>query len=121
MSAPAAGKVIELRAAGPGSGSYRWRCAATGFADARTVVGVCQEQFYDAVKYDVAQVVGSWVTTWDFSGNPTVNQSRPAAWPGCVGTQSVVMINGVPMYYIGADASGNMLTENNCQSYLVTS
>ena len=109
--------VVELRPAGPVTGAYRWQCAATKFLNATTIGGVCQEKYYSPARYAQPKVVGTWVTTWDFSGNPTLT-ATPAVWPGCF-TYTVVLVDGVPTYYIDADNLGNQLVENYCYSYLV--
>jgi len=123
-SAAQATTLVELRPAGPVSGAYRWQCAATGFADDGSIVGACIERYYRAGSgrgggYLPPVVLGTWLTTWDRSGNPTLS-ANPAAWPGCQGTQSVVMVNGQPMYFISADSMGDELVENNCASWLAT-
>lgn len=123
--ATAQAETVELRPAGPTTGSYRWQCAATGFGDSQTIIGVCQERYYRAGSgrgggYVQPVLLGTWATTWDFTGAPTVDTNTSAAWPGCMGTQSVVIVAGGPMYYISADSQGDELVENYCISYLVT-
>jgi hypothetical protein len=110
--------VTKLRPPGPVSGAYRWRCAATGFSSPRRIVGACQERHYSPLKYRPPVVVGTWLTSWDFSGNPTRTNIK-AAWPGCFGTRSVVMVDRVPEYFITANAQGDELVENYCVSFLV--
>jgi hypothetical protein len=113
---------LELRPAGPVSGADRWQCAATGFAP-NTIVGACMERHYGVCSgrgcVPKISVLGIWSTIWDLTGAPTVDFNTSVNWPGCQGTQSVIVVNGVPMYYISADANGNQLAENNCISWLV--
>lgn len=109
--------LTELRPAGPTAGAYRWRCAATNFVDAQHIAGACQEKFYPVARYARPVVVGTWKVMWDPSGNPTLSKSV-TSWPGCFGTQSVVVLDDVPFYFIAADALGRQLVENNCVSYL---
>jgi hypothetical protein len=110
--------LTELRPAGPVTGPYRWQCAATGFVDSATVLGACQEKYYSGARYAQPKVVGTWQTTWDLQGTPRLS-TTVAPWPGCVGSGSVVIVNGVPMYFITANALGWELVENYCRSFLV--
>lgn len=119
FAATAQAQMTELRVPGPVTGAYRWQCAPTGFLNACLVGGVCIERYYAPGRYIQPKIVGAWQASWDFEGNPIVDQSVPAPWPGCYGTGSVVLIGGIPMFYITTDANGNELVENACRSYLV--
>jgi hypothetical protein len=114
---------IALKNVGPTTGSYRWQCAATAFTDAG-ITGACMERHFGVCSgrgcVSKVEVVGTWLTTWDTNGYPTVDFTTPATWPGCQGTQSVVIVNGTPYYLIAADSLGDELIENYCVNYLVT-
>ena len=114
-----AATLTELRPAGPTTGASRWQCAATGFSDAG-ITGACMERHYGICSgrgcVPRITVLGTWVTTWDTDGNPTLSTTS-AAWPGCQGTSDVVIVNQSPYYYISADSTGRELVENNCVSY----
>lgn len=119
-----AATLTELRPAGPMTGTYRWQCAATGFADTG-ITGACMERYYRSGSgrgggYLQPIVLGTWSVTWDSSGSPTLDPTSSVSWPGCQGTQSVVTVNKIPMYLIAADPLGNELVETNCVSYLWT-
>lgn len=114
-----AATLTELRPAGPVAGTNRWQCAATGFVDDQ-IVGACQEKHYSTGRYAQATIVGTWSVSWDASGNPTLDMQTPTAWPGCLGTSDVVIVNQSPYYYISADSTGRELVENYCDSYVVT-
>ena len=102
---------LELRPAGPVTGSYRWQCVATGFTSTYTAKGACMERHFGVCSgrgcVPKIDVVGTWSTTWDTNGYPTVDFTTADTWPGCQGTQSVVEVNGAPYYLIAADSLGD--------------
>jgi len=114
---------VELRPAGPTTGSYRWQCAAIAFTDTG-VTGACMERHFGVCSgrgcVPKVEVVGTWSTTWDTNGYPTVDFTTNTGWPGCQGTLTVVEVNGAPYYFIAADSLGDELVENYCVSYFVT-
>lgn len=119
-----ASTLTPLADVGPTSGAYRWYCEATGFNVDGTISGACQEKHYGTCSgrgcHPVVITLGTWVVTWDRSGNPTLS-SDPTSWPGVQGSGTVVEVNGTPYYYITSDAAGDeLVTTNACQPYLVT-
>jgi hypothetical protein len=106
------------------------QCAATGFTPTGAINGVCQYAYGSAARYFALPTVlyrvqwSSDLSTASVVGNvcATTDTFRRYVGDGCKvnfnPTGTVVVINGVPYYYVSAN--GNELVNSNGQSYLVT-
>ena len=107
----------------PGVYPQRWTCAGETFsADGSTVTGICQLSVPSAVRYaQPAQY--QYATTWDANTgavtlgalvcyNPQHMASRPSVCPSMVtylDTNVVVVLDGVPFWYVTSNSLGDML------------
>jgi len=114
----------------PPPASANWVCAGTGFTDAGLPHGICEQKIHTSMRY--AQPARyQYLVTWDAAGAVTVGPlycyskaHLGSDLSGCFAmvhysdTGSVIVIGGLPLWYVSSNSAGAMLVNSQTDAFI---